>query len=308
MVLKNFDCFSISKYKFFFIITSIMIILLSFSLTIFSINSNIVFATTTENEKDNKDSKDKENKFHLQVNINLNNIIQTKPQLFKVVAFINGEVQTKVIDVKKNATISKTSMITVPFEFNKKNDISATDAGDEYFACGYVLKTESNSSQSNPNFNNNKPILYDCNESRLASPDKGSPNIFSALNKYDTSVLMYQSAINAGLKESKEIKIILTNPIDVIEHLDNALFVAMVKGDYQIKKINIKNEIEKSKDKDVLKVPFTFKTNTEVGPIQIGDFFFGCITADGYSSSENSECENRNIKHFDKSNDLPVAH
>jgi hypothetical protein len=34
---------------------------------------------------------------------------------------------------------------------------------------------------------------------------------------------------------------------------------------------------------------------------------FGCITADGYSSSENSECENRNIKYFDKPNDLPVA-
>ena len=82
----------------------------------------------------------------------------------------------------------------------------------------------------------------------------------------------------------------------------------MVKGEYQIKKINIKNEIEKSKNKDVLKVPFTFNTNTEVRPIQIGDFLFGCITADGYSSSENSECENRNIKHFDKSNDLPVAH
>jgi hypothetical protein len=307
MVLQNFGCFPISRYKSFSIIMSIAV-LLSFSLTIFSLNSNVVFATTTENEKDSKDSNDKEDKFHLQVNINLNNIIQAKPQLFKVVAFINGEIQTKVIDVKKNATISKTSMITVPFEFNKKNDVSATDAGDEYFACGYVLKSESILDQSNPNSNNNKPMIYDCNESRLASPDKGSPNIFSALNKYDTSVSMYQSAVNAGVHDSNEIKIILTNPTSVIEHLDNAIFVAMVKGDYQIKKINIKDEIEKSKDKDVITVPFTFKTNTEIGPIQIGDFFFGCITAGGYSSSENSECENRNIKHFDKPNELPVAH
>jgi hypothetical protein len=82
----------------------------------------------------------------------------------------------------------------------------------------------------------------------------------------------------------------------------------MVNGDFQIKKININDEIERSKDKNVLKVPFTFNTNTAIGPIQIGDFFFGCITVGGYSSSENSECENRNIKHFDKSNDLPVAH
>ena len=120
--------------------------------------------------------------------------------------------------------------------------------------------------------------------------------------------LCINQSVNTGVKDSKEVKIILTNPTNVIEHLDNAKFVAMVKGEYQIKKINVKDEIEKSKDKGVLKVPFTFNTNTEIGPIQIGDFFFGCITAEGYSSSENSECENRNIKHFDKSNDLPVAH
>ena len=83
-------------------------------------------------------------------------------------------------------------MITTPFEFNKKNDVSQTDSGDEYFVCGYVLKSGGNVDQSNLNFNN-KTMLYDCNEGRLASPDKGSPNIFSALNKFDTSVSMYQS-------------------------------------------------------------------------------------------------------------------
>jgi hypothetical protein len=266
----------------------------------------MIFATTEEENDDQEN--DIQDKFHLKININLNAIKQINPQLFKVVAFINGEIQTKIIDVKKNATISKNGMITVPFEFNKQNDISETDAGDEYFACGYVLKSEGSLAQSNHNSNNNKPMIYDCNESRLASPDNGSPTIFSALNKYNTSASLYESAINAGVQGTKEMKIVLTNPTNVIEHLDSAIFVAMVKGDFQIKKINIKNEIEKSKDKDVLKIPFNFKTNTEIGPIQIGDFFFGCITADGYSSSENSECENRNIKHFDKPNDLPVAH
>jgi hypothetical protein len=93
------------------------------------------------------------------------------------VAFVNGDVQTKIIDLKKNATISKNSMITTPFDFNKKNDVSQIDSGDEYFVCGYVLKSESNvAQQSNPNFNNKTIMLYDCNEGRLASPDKGSPN------------------------------------------------------------------------------------------------------------------------------------
>ena len=98
------------------------------------------------------------------------------------------------------------------------------------------------------------------------------------------------------------------NPTNVIEHLDYAKFAAMVKGEYQIKKITIKEEIKKSKNKDTISIPFTFDINTNIGLIQPGDLFFGCITADGYSSSENSECEVRLIKHFDKPNKLPVAH
>jgi hypothetical protein len=305
MILQNFGYVSKSS-NIFFLMAIFIGILISFFLIMFSNNIDIVFATTVD-EKDNKNTNDNKDKFHLTVNINLNNIKQVNPQLFKIVAFVNGDVQTKIIDLKKNATISKNSMITTPFDFNKNNDVSKIDAGDEYFVCGYILKQDPKIEANNTTLNN-KTMLYDCNEGRLASPDKGSPNIFSALNKYDTSASMYQSAVNTGIQDSKEIKVILTNPINVIEHLDNAIFVAMVKGDYQIKKINIKDEIEKSKNKDVLKVPFTFNTITEIGPIQIGDFFFGCITAGGYSSSENSECENRNIKHFDKSNELPVAH
>ena len=34
---------------------------------------------------------------------------------------------------------------------------------------------------------NNKAILYDCNEDRRASPNKGSPKIFSSLIRYDES-------------------------------------------------------------------------------------------------------------------------
>ena len=70
----------------------------------------------------------------------------------------------------------------------------------------------------------------------------------------------------------------------------------------------LKNEIKKSKIKDTLKVPFVFNSNTDIGPVQVGDYYFGCITANDYWSKEHSECEKRFIQHFDKSNDLPVAH
>ena len=100
------------------------------------------------------------------------------------------------------------------------------------------------------------------------------------------------------------------NPLTAkkIKDLDNVQFTAMVKGEYQIKKMDIKNEIKKSKIKDTLKVPFVFNSYTDIGPVQVGDYYFGCITANDYWSKEHSECEKRFIQHLDKSNDLPVAH
>jgi len=133
------------------------------------------------------------------------------------------------------------------------------------------------------------------------------------MNKFAASSSIYQTSSKISLPKpdnTTEIKIVLVNPLDAkkIKDLDNVQFTAMVKGEYQIKKINIKDEIKKSKIKDTLKVPFVFNANTEIGPIQLGDMFFGCITANDYSSAEHSECEKRFIQHFDKSNDLPVAH
>jgi hypothetical protein len=76
----------------------ISILTISFS-SLYGFNYNHSFATSKK--KDNND------KFNLNVNIDLNNIKQENPQLFKLVAFVNGDVQTKIVDLKKNATTSK---------------------------------------------------------------------------------------------------------------------------------------------------------------------------------------------------------
>jgi len=257
----------------------------------------------------NNDNGDK--KFQLNVIINLNNIKQENPQLFKLIAFINGDIQTKIIDLKKNATASKNSKIITPFYFNTSNEISKLNVGDEYFVCGYILKKNDNVNSSN----NNQPMPYDCNEGGIASTTKDSIGLFSTMNKFSESLSLYQASNKipsslSGNNSNKEVKITLLNPLDAkkIKDLDNVQFTAMVKGEYQIKKMDIKNEIKKSKIKNTLKVPFVFNSNTAIGPVQIGDYYFGCITANDYWSKEHSECEKRFIQHLDKSNDLPVAH
>src|SRR5215208_5617270 len=262
MSITNFSHFSMLKNNFFVIVLSIFVI--SFSFTLFY-SPNDGFGKTN-NINDNKNDEN-QNKFKLDVGINLNNIKAKNPQVFKVIAFINGDIQAKIIDLKKNATVSKNSKITTPFYFDTSNDISEINVGDEYFVCGYVVKNDDidNTIQKSNNVNstsNAQPMPYDCNEGGIVSTSKDSIGLFST----------------------------------------------MVKGEYQIKKMDIKNEIKKLKIKDTLKVPFVFNAQTGIGPIQIGDYYFGCITANDYWSKEHSECEKRFIQHLDKSNDLPVAH
>ena len=293
----------VSKKKFF----SLAIVILGiFSLNIFD-NVYDVFATTDNiNNNGNGDKK-----FQLNVIINLNNIKQENPQLFKLIAFINGDIQTKIIDLKKNATTSENSKITNPFYFNTSNEISKLNVGDEYFVCGYIVKKNDNVNSSN----NNQPMPYDCNEGGIASTTKDSIGLFSTMNKFSESLSLYQasnkipSSLSAN-NSNKEVIITLLNPLDAkkIKDLDNVQFTAMVKGEYQIKKMDIKNEIKKSMIKNTLKIPFLFNSNTAIGPVQIGDYYFGCITANDYWSKEHSECEKRFIQHLDISNDLPVAH
>lgn len=96
------------QYKLFvFLVISILTI--SFS-SLYVFNHNNSFAIS--NKKDNNNDR-----FNLNVNIDLNNIKQENPQLFKLLAFVNDDVQTKIVDLKKNATITskKNSIITVPF-------------------------------------------------------------------------------------------------------------------------------------------------------------------------------------------------
>ena len=86
----------------------------------------------------------------------------------------------------------------------------------------------------------------------------------------------------------------------------------MVKGEYQLKTVNIENELKKAGDKSdesyIIKVPFTFDKNTELGTIEIGDMFFGCASAEALGPPQMTECEKKYIKHFDKPNVIVTRH
>ena len=134
------------------------------------------------------------------------------------------------------------------------------------------------------------------------STTKDSVTLFSTMKKYGESKAFYTTNQNTApaISNPKEVKIRINVPVYDAKDIDDMNVVAMVKGEYQIKTIDLQNELENGKNKDDrISVPFNFNRQTEVGAIQIGDLFFGCATSDEFPN-QNSDCEKKMIKDLDK--------
>ena len=76
--------------------------------------------------------------------MNKNNIDILKYDRLKVVGYLNGEGQTKYINLKNideeelSSNLNPNSL-TVNLQFNKSNDISSTMVDNEYYVCAYVF-------------------------------------------------------------------------------------------------------------------------------------------------------------------------
>ena len=80
--------------------------------------------------------------------------------------------------------------------------------------------------------------------------------------------------------------------------------VGMIIGEYQIKTINVQDELNKEGSKnEQISVPFIFDRQTELGPIQPGDMFFGCATSDEFPN-QNSDCEKKILKDLNGLNSI----
>jgi hypothetical protein len=89
-----------------------------------------------------------------------------------------------------------------------------------------------------------------------------------------------------------------------VKNIDDMNVVAMIKGEDQIKTIDVQEELKSENNKDgKIRVSFTFERQMEVGLIQPGDLFFGCATSDEFPN-QNSDCEKRMLKSLDNSNKL----
>jgi hypothetical protein len=292
--------FSVKTIEFSIMAFSLMILFVSMS----NDGRNLVsiFAQSEEekdsssNKKEPKNNNNNNDLTTITVQIDKNNIIdnENNDNLLKIVGYLNGEGKTKYADLKDQ------KFLKVDLKFNKSNDISSTMVDDEYYVCAYVMK-DSNRAKG---VTASAIPLYDCDEGNIGtSTTKDSVTLFSTMKKYGESNVFYTANKNTtagAMSNPNEVKIIINVPVYDAKDIDDMNVVAMVKGEYQIKTIDVQNELENgNKKNNQISIPFTFNRQTEVGPIQTGDLFFGCATSDEFPN-QNSDCEKKMIKDLDK--------
>jgi len=281
--------------------------------TIIGLGGGDIYSVFGQTEATNLGEKSENNNdlTTIKVKMNKNNLDIANHDRIKVVGYLNGEGQTKYIDLKDIAKgklssyASNPNYLTVNLQFNKSTDISSTMVDDEYYVCAYVFDDS-----NKPSILNTVDIipLYDCDEGNIGtSTTTDTVTLFSTMKKYGESKAFYttnQNLANNITNNPKDLKITIIVPMSDAKDIDDMNVVAMVKGKYQIKTIDVQEELKSENNKDdKILVPFTFERKTEVGLIQPGDLFFGCATSDEFPN-QNSDCEKRMLKSLDNSNKL----
>ncbi|HZL24793.1 MAG TPA: hypothetical protein VFC05_15820 [Nitrososphaeraceae archaeon] len=293
------NTFSLASGSFSILVLSLLLLLIDDHQTIIPITAQ----PSAENTNKKEDKKDGDGGITtIKTKINLNNIDSKNHDQLKLVSYLNGEGKITYIDLKesKNKINPKDNSLTVDLKFNKSNDISQVMFDDEYYVCGYVIDDKINTANTKSNL-----TLYDCDEGNisLTSTNKDTVKLFYTLKKFSESNALYNTNNPSTTKETpNEVKLRIDVPIHDNKKINDMYLVAMIKGEYQIKKIDAQQEIEKGDKKssnERLSIPFIFDRKTEVGLIEPGDMFFGCVTSDEFPD-QNSDCEKRIITDLSK--------
>jgi hypothetical protein len=280
-------------------------ILSLFSIILLLLSLNYLISVFASTEKDREDNKELLN---LNIKMNLNNIQLKDGDKIKIVAYVNGETGTQYLDPQKVKDQITGNFLTAEMQFNKTNEISSIKK-DEYFVCAYVL---SNGLTKLSNNNNTSVITYDCDEGQtVKGKDVSMGRLFNTMKKFQKTLELSQLAQKSN-QSSGDVKITVITPIYDQTDVKLLNVIAMVKGEYQVKTVNIENELKKAGDKSdesyIIKVPFTFDRNTELGIVEKGDIFFGCASAEALGPPQMTECEKKYIKDFDKPNNIVTRH
>lgn len=225
--------------------------------------------------------------FEIEANIDLSKIRYSEK--LKVIAFANGESDVKFVDKIQEM---KSKSISVPFTFERTNDLVTVGVNDEYFVCAYDIKPKAGTMKS-----------YSCVEGNIENTDgKNTINIGSG-SKNTLSTGSFQPVDEAGKSKAKDVNINILVPLSDRKNVENIKVTAMNKGELLTKEVNAA-DLLKSSNGDTIKFSFNFDRKTEIGQIQKGDLYFACVSADELNPPEGTECEHKLTKPIGRANNL----
>ena len=239
----------------------ISLFLMSIMLSPFFIQPNHIFAAKS---------------FSVDAIIDLNSL--NHADKLKIVASANGETDTKYL-IGDSLNSDRAS---VSFKFNEKNEIVTVGGRDEYFVCVYALHSMTNQMQS-----------YSCVEGNIEQPDgKNKINIGTGAKK-TLSTGTFQTVSGGEINiPTINVKIPLSDRKDTKQ----LKVVTMIKGEFQSRIVNAQELLKNSKDSTII-LPMLYDKAPAIGPIQEGDMFFACVSANELNPPEGTECEHRITSH-----------
>jgi hypothetical protein len=226
--------------------------------------------------------------FTIEAKINLQKL--SDPAKMKVVASANGDTQVK--NITSNDLKSKST--TVSFRFNQKNDVVKVGDRDEFFVCAYDLNLQTNEMKS-----------YSCVEGNIGSTGgKNTVNIGSGGEK-TLSTGSFQPSNGGENAPIYSPTLQISIPLSDRKDVKQLKVVTMIRGEFNAKTIDAEKLLDESDDNTLI-IPFVFDKTPEIGPIQKGDMFFACVSADELNPPEGTECEHRHTVHTGHIHNLVV--
>jgi len=225
-------------------------------------------------DDESKDSSsDNKDLTTITVQMDKNNIVLESEKnrdnnLLKIVGYLNGEGQTKYIDLndinqEKEEINQNEKFLKVDLKFNKSNDISSTMVDDEYYVCAYMMIDNNKRIEDITTAGPDSGISpYDCDEGNIGkSTTKDSVTLFSTMKKFGVSKTFYithQDETISGKSSPDKVKVTIKVPVYNAKDIDDMNVVAMIKDEYQIITIDVQEELKKGYDNDIIPVQFTF--------------------------------------------------
>jgi hypothetical protein len=243
-----------------FLLAFVVIGLMILSVSIFNYSNQVVAA----------------GKFTIQAKINLKTL--NHPAKLKVVASANGDSETKYLT--GNDLNSKTARVS--FEFDEENDVVTAGSRDEYFVCAYALNGGTNEMES-----------YSCAEGNIEEPNGKNTVSIGSGHEITLSTGPFKT-VKGGEINSPTITVSI--PLSDRKDVKDLKVVTMIKGEINSKTIDAEMLLKDTNDNTII-VPFLFDKKAEIGPIQQGDMFFVCVSANELNPPEGTECEHRVTSH-----------